>query len=104
MAPTITKKKIVCSMIIALCIKKKKKKRMWCKDWLSERNVDESHAAIQHELQDGHKADFRNYLSMSINTFYILLAKVEPYIMKKRHKHEKQPNSKSSFGSNTGIF
>ena len=52
---------------------------MWCKDWLSERNVDESHAAIQYELQDGHKADFRNYLSMSINTFYILLAKVEPY-------------------------
>lgn len=85
MAPTITKKKIVCSMIIALCIKKKKKKRMWCKDWLSERNVDESHAAIQYELQDGHKADYRNYLlSMSINTFYILLAKVEPYIMKKR--------------------
>ena len=31
--PSIVKKKILCSMIIALCLKKKKKKRIWCKDW-----------------------------------------------------------------------
>ena len=66
MGPTITRKKILCCMIIALCIKKRKKKRIWCKDWLKKRNVDESYTTIFHELQDGHEVDFRDYLRMSV--------------------------------------
>ena len=78
MAPTTTKKEILCC-IIALFIKK----RLWYKDWLKKRNVDGIHATILYELRDGHKLDFRNYLRMSVNTFYMLLAKVEPHIVKK---------------------
>ena len=37
--------------------------------------------AIQ-ELQHGYEQDFKNYMRMSVSTFYTLLAKVEPYIRK----------------------
>lgn len=37
--------------------------------------------SILQELQT-HELDFRNYMRMSVSTFYILLAKVEPYIKK----------------------
>lgn len=81
--PSIAKKKILCSMIIALCLKKKKKKRIWCKDWLKKRSTFGSTATILHELQSSEEHDFRNYLRMSVSTFYLLLSKVEPYIVKK---------------------
>ena len=84
MAPSIVKRKILCTMIIALCVKKKrKKKRIWCKDWLKKRHIYGSSTTILHELQNSHELDFRNYMRMSVSTFYILLAKAEPYIMKK---------------------
>ena len=41
-------------------------------------------ATILHELQSSEEHDFRNYLRMSVNTFYILLSKVEQYIVKKK--------------------
>ena len=104
MAPTIVKKKILCTMIIALCLKKKKKKRIWCKDWLMKRNIYGSTTTILHELQNNQEHDFRNYLRMSVSTFYILLSKVEPYIVKKRHNYEKQHYIRSSSGSNSVIF
>ncbi|XP_064109861.1 uncharacterized protein LOC135217767 [Macrobrachium nipponense] len=78
------KRKILCSIIIALCLmKKKKKKRIWCKEWLTKRHVYGSHTTILQELQDGHEKDFRDYLRMSVSTFYTLLGKLESYIMKK---------------------
>ena len=81
-APSIAKKKILCCMILALCVKKKK--RIWCKDWFNKKDVYGSNTTILKELQHGHEQDFKNYLRMSISTFFfILLAKVEPYIMKK---------------------
>lgn len=42
-----------------------------------------STATILHELQSSEEHDFRNYLRMSVSTFYLLLSKVEPYIVKK---------------------
>ncbi|XP_068224325.1 putative nuclease HARBI1 [Palaemon carinicauda] len=37
---------------------------------------------ILRELKHGHEADFINYMRMDPNTFYKILSKVEPYIMK----------------------
>lgn len=75
------KKKLLCSIIIGVCIKKKKK-RIWCTDWLNRRDAYGSHATILGELQYGYEQQFRNYMRMSVSTFHTLLAKVEPHIRK----------------------
>ena len=62
MVPSTTEKTaVLCSLIIALCLKKTKKKRIWCKEWLNRREILGSHTTILRELQDGNAHDFRNY-------------------------------------------
>ena len=47
MVPSTTEKTaVLCSLIIALCLKKKKKKRIWCKEWLNRREILGSHTTI----------------------------------------------------------
>ena len=75
----------MCSIIIALCMKKKqKKKRQWCKKWLEKREKMGSHVTILRELQDEHVRDFIQYLRMDPGTFYELVAKVAPSITKQQ--------------------
>ena len=55
---------------------------MWRKEWLRRRRELGSHLTILREFQDGREHDFIQYMRMDVNSFYTLLAKVEPYIRK----------------------
>ncbi|XP_068200467.1 uncharacterized protein [Palaemon carinicauda] len=63
-------------------VKATKQKRVWCKEWLRRREDIGSHVTILRELKHGYEADFINYMRMNRNTFYNILSKVKPYIMK----------------------
>lgn len=75
----------LCSIIIAMCVKKKRnkvQKNKWCKDWLIKRKKLGSHVTILRELQAGNRNDFINYMRMDPYTFHRLLVKVKPVISK----------------------
>lgn len=79
----IQKKIALYAFIIGACIKRKDKrsrKSVWCRHWLQRREVMGSSVTLLRELQDTTESLFRNYMRMNINTFYTLLAKVEPFI------------------------
>ena len=77
-----TKKIALCSMIIAVLCEDKVKRREWCKEWFHKRSERGNHATILHELLNGYESDFTNYMRMDPNTFYDLLEKVKPFIIK----------------------
>jgi len=87
MPSTVEKKKIaLCGIILAVCVRKQKQvraqKSVWCKEWLRRRGELGSHATLLRELHDEREHDFIQYMRMDLNSFYTLLAKVEPYITK----------------------
>lgn len=87
MPNTVERKKIaLCGIILGVCMKKQKQaraqRRVWCKDWLRRRGELGSHATIYRELHDNPEDGFIQYISMDVNSFHTLLAKVEPYITK----------------------
>ena len=61
---------------------RKKRRTLWCKQWLSRRPLKGSFNQIFLELQVKNPTDFENYTRMPIPAFYKLLAKIEPYICK----------------------
>ena len=63
-------------------LKKKKRRKLWYKKLLSMPNERESFAQICSELEREWPRDFENYTRMSVNSFYNLLTKIEPYIRK----------------------
>ena len=63
-------------------LKKKKRRKLWCKGWLSRRSERGSFAQIFSELESEWPRDFENYTRMSVASFYNLLTKIEPYIRK----------------------
>lgn len=66
-----------------MCIlknKKRKKRNLWCKEWLLKRNKY-SHTNLLNELRITPK-DFNNYLRMNENTYLHLLSLVTPLIQK----------------------
>ena len=86
MPNTVERKKIaLCGIILAACVKKQKQvqaqKSVWCKEWLHRRGELGSHATLLRELHD-EREHFIQYMRMDINSFYTLLAKVEPCITK----------------------
>ena len=87
MVRDIDQKKIALyAILIGALIKKKMKKpqkTIWCKKWLQRRAILGTSVTLLRELRDEREIDFVNYMRMDINTFYTLLAKVQPYIMRK---------------------
>lgn len=70
------------SLIIALNTKKSRKKRkMWCKEWLQKRNAY-SHVNLLNELKVALK-DWHNYLRMDQRTYLQLLSLVVTLIERK---------------------
>jgi hypothetical protein len=59
---------------------KKKKRKVWCKEWLLQRSRL-SHVELIKELRSSSQ-DYFNYLRMSEDNFMILLEKVRPLIEK----------------------
>ncbi|XP_045132861.1 uncharacterized protein LOC123517072 [Portunus trituberculatus] len=74
--------------VVALCVAKKKlllkkrRKREWCKLWLSRRPVRGSYNQIFSELQSENSSDFENYTRMPVIAFHALLTKIKPDIEK----------------------
>lgn len=62
-------------------VKKKKKRSIWCKKWLMEKEKL-SHMALIKELQVSAPDDFFNYLRMNSDMFYALLEIIRPDIEK----------------------
>ncbi|KAK3891587.1 hypothetical protein Pcinc_004534 [Petrolisthes cinctipes] len=70
-------------IIVALCAAKKSRKpkrKMWCNQWLSRRNLRGSFNQILTELEMKNPSDFENYTRMPVSAFHELLGKVKPYI------------------------
>lgn len=63
-------------------VKGRKKRRLWCKEWISRRSARGSFTQIFSELERECHNDFENYIRMPVNSFYNLLTKVEPFISK----------------------
>lgn len=70
------------------CVKTQKliraQKSVWCNEWLRRRGELESHVThiLLRELHDERENYFIQYMRMDVNSFYTLLAKVEPYTTK----------------------
>jgi hypothetical protein len=62
-------------------IKRKNKRKMWCKEWLQKRNTY-SHVNLLTELKLAPK-DWHNYLRKDEETYLQLLSLVAPLIEKK---------------------
>ncbi|XP_072275288.1 uncharacterized protein [Pyxicephalus adspersus] len=58
-----------------------KKRRMWCKDWLLDRD-NISHENLLSELRHSFPDDYKNYLRMSDVCFQQLLSAVGPFLQK----------------------
>lgn len=74
------------AIIVAINLKKKrkeaKKKRVWAKKWLKDRE-ELGHSKLLKELEISAEDDFNNFLRMDKNHFYELLNKITPLIIKK---------------------
>ena len=90
MVRAILQKIALYAIIIAACIKKKNKRsrrHIWCREWLQRRETMGSSVTNLRELQDESEHLFCSYMRMNMNTFYVLLSKVETYI-EARHKYK----------------
>lgn len=61
--------------------KKRKKKSVWSKQWLRERERW-SHLKLLHHLRENNEEDYKNYLRMGESEFNYLLELVTPLISK----------------------
>ncbi|XP_057653522.1 uncharacterized protein LOC130892260 [Diorhabda carinulata] len=68
-------------VIASAVVKKRKKRRIWVKDWLLERDRY-THLNLLNEIVVKNPADFKNYFRMSETTFLTLLDMVSPHIKK----------------------
>lgn len=78
------KKKTICivaCVVMAMGISKKKKRRMWQKNWLANREKY-YHMSLLRELRDNNPDDFKNYLRMDASTFDELLNLMKPHLSK----------------------
>lgn len=72
-----------CVAVLALRVRKARKRRLWTKKWLHRRVGRSSYQLIFKELKVESPIDFLNYTRMSPELFASLLRKVEPFISKK---------------------
>lgn len=69
-------------VIISHELRKRKKKKIWMKEWLKKRSTL-SHMELIRELRQSSASDLKNYLRMNDNCFEYLLNLIKPYITKK---------------------
>lgn len=85
------------SLIVAAAIIKRqnkiKRKRLWSRKWLLQRNVGRGAASfVLKELRVEDEKSFKNFTRMSFNTFNNLLRKVGPFIKRQdTHLRESIP-------------
>ncbi|CAH2001490.1 unnamed protein product [Acanthoscelides obtectus] len=77
---------------VALCmavqinfINNKRKRSIWVKKWMEDRNKY-GHMPLLKELRQDYPSDFKNYLRMDFDTFNILLELISPIISKQNTK------------------
>lgn len=68
-------------LLVVLDSKKKRKRKTWCKKWLTKRD-EYTHTRLLKELS-ADPSDYRNYLRMNEETYEKLLSLVTPLIRKK---------------------
>ncbi|KAJ8286849.1 hypothetical protein GJAV_G00044050, partial [Gymnothorax javanicus] len=76
----------LCMMLAVFCsekkkIKKRKKKRLWTRPWVSRRG-QYGLSILQTELEDNDRRGSRDLLRTDVEDFNYLLGKVEPLICK----------------------
>lgn len=73
------RKKACFAIILALGVKRDKKRRYWMKEWLKKRDVY-SHVVLLSEISVSDPEDFLNYFRMNSETYNKLLNMVDPLI------------------------
>lgn len=61
---------------------KKLQKRVWCRQWIQRRNIENTAENLLHDLKNEPTDEFRRYFRMSSEQFDILHEKVRPAIQK----------------------
>ena len=75
------KRKAYIALIMSLWLKKRRKRRMWVKDWIGKRNIF-THVNLLNEIKKTDVDDFQRYFRMDEKAYYKLLEMVRPYITK----------------------
>lgn len=76
------KVKTIISLVLALTLKKRIRKRRWVKQWLQKRETY-THLNLLKEIQlTAEDADYKNYFRMDEKSFNELLQMITPYIIK----------------------
>ncbi|XP_065067641.1 uncharacterized protein LOC135693179 [Rhopilema esculentum] len=83
-----------CAMLIvcALRMKRKKIRKVWCKEWLQKREDTSLHTGLVSKLRLADREDYRRFMRMNTTTFEELLFKVRPY-NEGQTTHMRQPIS-----------
>ena len=74
--------KVCISIIIALGLKKRRKRKKWVKDWIGKRNSF-TYLNLSNEIKKIDMDDFQNYFRMDYRTYSNLLEILRPLITKK---------------------
>eukprot|EP00794_Sanderia_malayensis_P013455 gene13455-14836_t len=73
----------VCAIIIGCALKnrrRRRERRVWCKEWLKKRDSNCLYTGLVHELKLADRGDYRRFIPMNSKTFEELLGKVRPQI------------------------
>jgi hypothetical protein len=70
-----------CVVVALLTKPKKRKKRIWMKEWLKKRS-EFTHERLLNELRTSEPNDFKNFVRLDAESFDELLQLIEPYIKK----------------------
>ncbi|XP_046684984.1 putative nuclease HARBI1 [Homalodisca vitripennis] len=71
----------LCGGFVCLEEKKRKVRKIWCKNWLKNRNQF-SHMSLLQELASNEPNDYKNYLRMTEDCFEDILRRISPDIVK----------------------
>lgn len=78
-------KKIIAAAIVSIIIKRRRERRMkrlWVRQWIDRRHLENSANSLINELRNQDVNEFRNFLRMSPIQFDLLLQKVSPIVSK----------------------
>eukprot|EP00794_Sanderia_malayensis_P015479 gene15479-17059_t len=90
--------KAVCAIIIACTLKikdrrkRQRRRSVWCKEWLKNRETSSLYNSLVHELRLANRGDYRGFMRMNTDAFEELLEKVRPFI-KGQSTNMRQPIS-----------
>lgn len=80
-------RKVIAAAIVSIIVKRRrlrrKRKRLWVREWINRRNMEEVSNSLVYELRNQDVNEFRKLLRMSPSQFDLLLQKVTPLISKR---------------------